>query len=890
MSRSVVIVAHTHWDREWYSSFQTFRLRLVDLLDGFLPHLARDETYRHFLLDGQVAVVDDYLAVRPQAEPTLRELAAAGRLSMGPWYTQPDEFLVSGETLIRNLRLGITRAEEYQALMPVGYLPDMFGHIAQMPQILAGFGFEHAVVWRGVPAAITASGFWWEAPNGSRIRAEHLLGGYFNAHRISPAADDLVSLTRRYERQHGDELKGPLLLMNGMDHQVPQTHLGSTVAAANATQDKYQFEIAPLTAYLRNAPTADLDVWRGEMRSGARSNLLMGVASNRVDVRDLAARAERALERYAEPLAALFAPRWPERELDIAWRQLILNSAHDSICACSADEVVRAVVSRYEEAIDIALGLGARSLDAFAADLADPGWFALNVGSCATTAVVEIDVPGDSPPDNSQPLATRSAVLFDLNITGAELRGYLAILRSQEFITGHFVNEYSIDTSGPTVEVRFAVHPTLLQSLDVASIRREVTALIDEDPDRTFHLVAEQAPSVRALVQTPSIPSFGWARLGDTPDGALAASIKHPVRVDVAPDRITLHNGRVTVVIDKSTGTFHLDDTGPHGVIVESGDAGDTYNYSPPDHDSIVRDAHSTECEVIETGPLRALVHVVRHYSWPTHEVAQVREGSSPISVEMSVELRADEPFVRLATAWGNSGFRDHRVRIEFATVQSNDNEAPTHSLAESTFAIVRRGLTAEGGSHERALPTFPATRFVSVGDITIAHDRVTEYEVAPDGRSVALTLLRATAWLSRAEMSYRPLPAGPAVRLEGSQMQVPTSARLCLAARGSIDPVELAERAWIEPHVVVAPGGGTRAATGQALPIRGEVVISAVERVDGVLTVRVFNPTPASVALELTTPWRRVDLRNRPTGEWAEPATQTVSPDEIASFQFKHG
>src|SRR3954466_9220070 len=111
--RTVHIGPPTHWDREWYSAFQTFRLRLVDLLDDLLPKLDADPSYAHFMLDGQMAVVHDYLAVRPAAETTLRRLAASGRISVGPWYILMDEFLVSGETMIRNLQKGLDRAASF---------------------------------------------------------------------------------------------------------------------------------------------------------------------------------------------------------------------------------------------------------------------------------------------------------------------------------------------------------------------------------------------------------------------------------------------------------------------------------------------------------------------------------------------------------------------------------------------------------------------------------------------------------------------------------------------------------------------------------------------------------------------------------------------------------
>src|SRR3954453_16036052 len=180
MTRTVHVVPHTHWDREWYRPFQAFRMQLVDLLDGLLPAMAADPAYAHFMLDGQMAVVDDYLAIRPEAEPVLRRLAAAGRITMGPWYILMDEFLVSGEAMSRAPQLGLDRAPRLGGAMEVGYLPDMFGHVAQMPQLLAQFGFEHAVVWRGVPSALDREAFLWRAPDGSEVRAEYLADGYGN--------------------------------------------------------------------------------------------------------------------------------------------------------------------------------------------------------------------------------------------------------------------------------------------------------------------------------------------------------------------------------------------------------------------------------------------------------------------------------------------------------------------------------------------------------------------------------------------------------------------------------------------------------------------------------------------------------------------------------------
>ncbi|HEY1119011.1 MAG TPA: hypothetical protein VGE43_14965, partial [Acidimicrobiales bacterium] len=438
MVRRVDIVPHTHWDREWHTPFQTFRLRLVDLLDGLLPQLEADPSYAHFLLDGQMAVVDDYLEVRPEAEPRLRALAASGRVAMGPWYALPDEFLVSGETLVRNLQRGLAVAARFGGAMEVGYLPDMFGHVAQMPQLLRQLGFEHAVVWRGVPSQVDKTGFWWSSPDGSTVRAEYLPVGYGNGATIPDDAKALVRRIAEFEEEQEDVLVGPILWMNGTDHQLPVPWLGRVVAEANALDAGYELRICSLADHLADAPTDGLPGWRGELRSGARANLLMGVASNRLDVKQAAARAELALERLAEPLSALLLPAadWPGRLLDAAWLEVLRNSAHDSICACSVDEVCDAVLHRYSEATQIADGLADRAVRSLAATVPGDGPILVNPSARARGGVVEVRLKGNEVPAGCQLVSERPAerILMDdapieiATVTVAELEYIRSIL------------------------------------------------------------------------------------------------------------------------------------------------------------------------------------------------------------------------------------------------------------------------------------------------------------------------------------------------------------------------------------------------------------------------------------------------------------------------------
>jgi alpha-mannosidase len=351
----VVLVPHTHWDREWYLPFQSFRLALVRLVDKVLDMLEADPRFV-FTLDGQLQTVDDFLEVRPEAEPRIRALVEDGRLAVGPWQTLVDEFLVSGEAIVRNLERGLERGDELGGAMRIGYLPDMFGHVAQMPQILRLAGIEQAVVWRGVPEAIDRHSFLWRGVDGSEVRAEYLPRGYGNASHVfadpERLADELEALRAELEPFFDDD---PLLAMYGNDHTEPDP---GVIDLVETVRERVPIELKTLPGYFASsAAQPKLKSWAGELRSGARANLLMGVTSARIDLKAACARAERLLERYAEPLQALHGAQWPERLLGLAWDRVLQNSAHDSICGCSTDEVSAQVLVRYAEAEQIARGL-----------------------------------------------------------------------------------------------------------------------------------------------------------------------------------------------------------------------------------------------------------------------------------------------------------------------------------------------------------------------------------------------------------------------------------------------------------------------------------------------------------------------------------------------------
>jgi mannosylglycerate hydrolase len=870
--RRVSIVPHTHWDREWYEPYQSFRLRLVRMVDGLVDLLESDPSYARFLLDGQMAVVDDYLEVRPEAEARLRALAASGRLSVGPWYILMDEFLVSGETIVRNLQMGLERAAAFGGAMEVGYLPDMFGHVAQMPQLLRLAGMEHAVVWRGVPAEVDKSAFWWESPDGSRVRAEYLVVGYSNGSSIPDDAKALLRRIADHEQEVSTFLLDGLLFMNGTDHQEPQPWLGRVVAEANHLQDDYYLEVTSLPEYLRQAPVDGLPSWRGELRSGARANVLMGVASTRVDVKQAAAATSRALEGRAEPYAALLLEpqRWPARPLELAWREVIRNSAHDSICACSVDEVVDAVLVRYAEARRIAEGVAEEALGAFSRSLEAPGPVAVNPAARPRSAVVELVVPGEDLPDGAQALPEAPGAfgiprgLGPLTLDAATVRTILGLLPGGSQIDTHtWIQQVAVSEDDTGIDVTITFGPEERFDVPIASVKQDLYGRLGARPDTEVRIRIDQPPTRRVLVRSDTVPGFGWRPVAPRP-------LAHPVAVEQAGDgSLAMDNGVCRVVVDPGDGTFSLDGVSGMGRLVDGGDHGDSYNYSPPATDLLVDRPEAVALGVEETGPVRARVSVAADYRWPAFVdgSARRRSGQETVRVVTTLQLCAEDRHVLVTTSFTNP-CRDHRVRVHLPLARP-----ARHSEAECAFAVVCRGLEAEGRPDEHGLPTFPSRRFVSAGGVTVAHDGLCEYELVdvedhPDGaraHTLALTLLRSTGMLSRLGMAYRPLPAGPLTAVEGLQMVGRRIECRYAVAVDHPDPYALVDNAFLPLDVVHAPGGGSRPVQGSALELSGAEV-SSLRRVGGVLEARVFNPrpVPATVTVGERSGWL-VDLRGRP-------------------------
>ncbi len=374
------VVPHTHWDREWYRPFEHFRLMLGSVVDEVLDTLERDPEFTSFTLDGQAVVLEDYVAVRAENEPRLRSLIESDRIEIGPSYVLPDEFLVGGEALVRNLLIGRAVCERFGGQpSPAGYLPDSFGHPLQLPQILAGFGIDSFLFSRGLGDQLDELGvaFNWVAPDGSAVLALQLLADYSNFADVA-GADDGEARVRALRERFGPALARAdaheVVLCNGTDHSRLQPEMPAVCAELERRIPGSAFTIAKYSDYVSALRTAELPSWTGELLGSRLQNVLRGVNSARVYLKQANERAEQRLL-SVETLAALCTLRvgtsFPLEDFTLAWRELLKCQPHDSICGCSCDEVHRDMLARYaslDRTLDFLAGDAVAELDGSADD------------------------------------------------------------------------------------------------------------------------------------------------------------------------------------------------------------------------------------------------------------------------------------------------------------------------------------------------------------------------------------------------------------------------------------------------------------------------------------------------------------------------------------------
>jgi len=388
MKKILYLIPHSHWDREWYMPFEKHRVRLVELFDDIIKTMEENPDYTFYHMDGQYIPIEDYLEIRPYMKERLLKLIRDGRIKIGPWYVLQDEYLTSAEANVRNMLYGVRLCREL-GVEPVkcGYFPDAFGNVSQVPQIVKGFGFDNAVFGRSVndngylgeeEEGIIKSELIWRAPDKSEVIGIHMAHWYNNAMELPNEPDKLCKAIKGIvDSTQSVALTDHLLGMNGCDHQPVQTNLHELVKLANSIQDDIEVKQSNFEEYLDAVRPykGKFPVYEGEINSQLTAGYysLVGTASAHMDIKQDNYNVQHMLERVAEPLsvsAMLFGGEYNKDLFLYAWKKLIQNHPHDSICTCSCDEVYDEMKVRFAKALacgeelkDYALSYLAKEID-----------------------------------------------------------------------------------------------------------------------------------------------------------------------------------------------------------------------------------------------------------------------------------------------------------------------------------------------------------------------------------------------------------------------------------------------------------------------------------------------------------------------------------------------
>lgn len=827
---TIHVISHTHWDREWYRTNQEFRVELVSVVDAVLEELQRQEGFFCFTLDGQAILLEDYLQMRPEQTEIVRTLVRGGNLLVGPWYTQPDEFLVSGEALVRNLQTGIQTAALYGGSMRVGWVPDAFGHASQLPQIFRHFEIDCAALTRGIGNELPEmeTDFHWRSPDGSRVFVAHQVQGYYSGGLLGfpyfwgsvsshmPSVEIARTRLLRLVEPGGRKPQSRhVALWNGADHLHPEPDLAQTLVRLEENMPGYRIVHSSVAEYVRGVrgEGRELPVITGELRGSRYHPLLPSILSSRIPLKQRNAAVQRLLERHSEPIAtigALLAPftapngpsarfYYPGHALRESWKLLLQNHGHDSIGGCSIDQVHREMHPRFDQAEQIAraicsIGI-ARAARSISTDWAPESVPALVVFSPHDRPGVRIVTHSFVWSDN---LAERAGVVGS---DGAALPSQVVQAREDRY---QWLQQ---ETTARDVAENAWWWSEVLRRMDRMALRRfEVSTegeakslalfLADESACREETVVSlvetfrQLAPGTRVRIEArfyrheiifaAPLPALGMSSFAihDGRDPLSEAEWASPVTA--AGRELAFGGNRLLVEPDGSL-TVHTSFGQEHRSVVrlvDEGDRGDSYDFSPTSEGALaLAPAGEARVDVAEEGPVRASLDVSFTALVPSG-LADDRRSRSRDLVELPVRYRvsvcmASERVVVNGTL--DNRARDHRVRVLFdAGIQA------THIVADGQFSVEERPISPPDttGWAQSITSIRPHQSWVSLADhdrgICIHTDGLHEHEAVPSSRDAAsaigVTLLRSFGWLSRGDLDTRRGQAGPMIETPDAQ------------------------------------------------------------------------------------------------------------------------
>ncbi len=852
--RRVHYVLSTHWDREWYETFQEYRHRLVPLMDRVLDALADGRLVGPFTTDGQTIILEDYLEIRPERRPQLAQLLRERKLVAGPWYTLPDEFLVSGEALIRNLRLGRQVVREFGGQpSDAGFVCDLFGHISQLPQVFKGFGIRAAMVYRGV-SLIGRRHFIWRGADGTEIPAYKFAeDGYADyavtvrhvrqpEHCYDPtvAEQELAAyLQREAERTE----IAPILLFDGGDHQEWDEQYYSTVRRWIEREDgpfeMIHSDLDQYTAEMLLQADRISERREGELRETGRlpehqdrNRLPLGVASSRVGDKLANARCQSLLCHWAEPLNAvaswILGAEHPTRFLDVAWRWLLSNHAHDSICGCSIDAVHAEMQHRFRQCRQIAERLAEDASAKLAA----------HVAGAVTDDVLRIVVFNPLPVPFVQTTDLTLQIptcwpTFD-QFMGYEPQPAFRIYDAQER------------------EVRY-------QRLGQAMNRVKYRTRPNKFPETyNTHDVSVSLPL--------RIPAAGYTTLA-VRRGEPGLPTRHSEHPGLITSERSMENEYLAVEIEAG-GTLQVTDKRTGHVyrrlltFEDSADIGDGWYHGKALRDRVVvSSSGAAEVSVIHDGPMLSTLGVRVSLQVPeAFNFAGMTRSRRTVAlpIESRVSLRPDADYLDVKTVVHNTA-GDHRLRV----LTPSGVDAGTY-LSDCPFDVVCHPIALDRANHQYREPeveTRPQESWTAVyneqAGLAVVSFGLLETAVRDlPGRPIALTIFRSTrrTFLTNGEPAglllgrrikfrYRIVPlTGPPDRARLSHIGQQLAAGLRAMQLGRVD-VDL----FRQGDTVLPPAASF-------VRVDGPVVVTSIRRIGDGLEVRMFNPneTPAAGSMSV--------------------------------------
>ncbi len=734
---------------------------------------------------------------------------------------------MSGKSLIRNLQIGLQRAAEFGEPMRVGYVPDCFGHIAQLPQILQGFGIDNAVFWRGVGSEAHKSEFYWAAPDGTTILVLHLADarGYSNAALMPLKTEEFVTRVELLTAPLLAMTTGnTLLFMNGSDHLEPQESLPWAIESANKLLahidperkkiltrygrnahhgnpwqlDSIHLQIGTLPQYIQSvrqhieqsaadAESPPLQTLSGEMRSSQLAHLLPSVLSTRMWIKQQNAATEHLLERWVEPLTAwagqLGAP-YPQGLVRLAWKYLLQNHPHDSICGCSIDQVHNENKVRFAQSQQIGEGVVASAMHSIVSAINTRAPFPV---THTTHEAVPIIVFNPAPGPRTEVVRTvvqlpgslRNAVIVDER---GERMPYTVVNRwrqelgtmpiGKNMLTA-FVALEGPDAANDVMRMAQTMIPTMLgQAQDTYVITRvhvesnskpgiasieimitprghitvnekelnaagsQILALLQREDIQILEItVVDEARETIEFVAA-DLPAYGLKTFWLYPRGLheqehapLASSLTGQLGASKASTHSFIENEWYRVEANPEDGTLTVTDKQNGAVFtglnrfIDGGDVGDLYNYCPPAQDILVSEpVDEPKIEVLSTGPVHASMRISGRWFLPAACTPNRDERSSRTTLcHIDTEVSL-APGVRRIDIHTRveNRARDHRLRVIFPIPYTVESAA-----AEGTFEVRSRPVALPRPPDvaewaEEPVNTFPQKRFVDVSNGTL--------------------------------------------------------------------------------------------------------------------------------------------------------------------------